>query len=174
MDPRRLVFIDETWTKTNMTALRGWCRRGQRLPGKAPLGKWRTMTFVAALRHDRLVAPWVLEGAINAATFRAYVQQVLCPNLQKGDIVVLDNLSSHKNEEVRKAIRKVGAHLLFLPPYSPDLNPIEQAFAKLKHFLRKAAARTREHLYDRIADILSRFKPQECANYLANSGYASN
>lgn len=174
VDPRRLVFIDETWAKTNMTALRGWSRRGQRLPGTAPLGKWRTMTFLAALRHDRLAAPWVLEGAINAMAFRTYVQQVLCPTLRKGDIVIMDNLSSHKDEEARKAIRKAGAHLLFLPPYSPDLNPIEQVFAKLKHFLRNAAERSREGLFTRIAVILTRFKPKECANYIANSGYASN
>jgi len=157
-----------------MTALRGWCRRGQRLAGKAPLGHWRTMTFLAALRHDRLVAPWVLEGAINAAAFRLYVQQVLCPTLRKGDIVIMDNLSSHKDDEARKAIRRVGAHLLFLPPYSPDLNPIEQVFAKLKHFLRKAAARSQDDLYQQIANALSTFFPNECANYLANSGYASN
>lgn len=156
-----------------MTALRGWCRRGQRLPGKAPLGKWRTMTFLAALRHDRLVAPWVLEGAINAGAFRTYVQKVLCPTLRQGDVVVMDNLSSHKDEEAGAAIRKAGAHLLFLPPYSPDLNPIEQVFAKLKHFLRAEAARSQDQLYDRIAHTLTRFKPDECGHYLANSGYAS-
>src|ERR1700724_831390 len=142
IDPRRLVFIDETWAKTNMGPLRGWAPRGQRLPGQVPYGHWKTMTLLAALRGDRLDAPWVLHGPINGESFRVYVERVLVPALAQGDIVVMDNLGSHKGKAIRRAIRAAGARLFFLPPYSPDLNPIEQVFAKLKHFLRKAAERT--------------------------------
>ena len=130
------------------------------------------MTFLAALRQDRIVAPWVFDGAINAESFQIYVEQVLVPTLAVGDIVVLDNLGSHKSQAVRTAIRAAGAHLLFLPPYSPDLNPIEQVFSKLKHLLRKAAKRTAEATWRQIGKLLSHFSPTECANYLVNSGYA--
>mgnify|MGYP002777162564 FL=1 len=173
VDPQRLVFIDETWTKTNMAPLRGWGRRGDRVKAKAPFGHWNTMTFLAALRHDRIDAPWVFDGPINAEIFRTYVEQVLVPTLHPGDIVILDNLGSHKAPAIRAAIRATGARLWFLPPYSPDLNPIEQVFAKLKHLLRKAAERSKETLWRKIGDILAMFTPQECGNYLTNSGYAS-
>lgn len=132
IDPARLVFIDETWVKTNMAPLRGWGPKGERLPGAAPFGHWNTSTFIAALRHDRIDAPWVFDGPVNGDIFRTYVERVLAPTLRPGDIVVMDNLGSHKSQAVRQAIRDAGAHLLFLPPYSPDLNPIEQAFSKLK------------------------------------------
>jgi transposase len=173
IDPRRLVFIDETWTKTNMAPLRGWAPKGQRLRAKAPFGHWKTMTLLAALRHDRIDAPWVFDGPINGNSFSVYVEQVLVPTLAPGDIVVMDNLASHKSQAVRAAIRAAGAHLLFLPPYSPDLNPIEQVFAKLKHLLRKAAERTVEATWRRIGKLLNQFSSTECANYLVNSGYAS-
>jgi len=165
------VFLDETWTKTNMTPLRGRCRRGRRLIGAAPFGHWNTSTFLAGLRHDRIVAPLVLDGAINGRSFRAYVEQFLAPTLQPGDVVIADNLASHKVAGVRDAIEARGASLLFLPPYSPDLNPIEQVFAKLKTLLRKAEPRTRETLWQTIGTTLHRFAPDECARYLANSGY---
>ena len=173
IDPARLVFIDETWTKTNMTPLRGWAPCGQRLPGKAPYGRWKTMTFLAALRHDRLTAPWLIDGPIDGQSFLQYVEEVLVPTLKPGDIVIIDNLGSHKGKTVRRAIRAAGAKLFFLPPYSPDLNPIEQAFAKLKTLLRKAAERSLEATWKRIGALLACFTPQECANYLANAGYAS-
>ena len=131
------------------------------------------MTFLAALRHDRIDAPWVFDGPINGDSFRVYVEQVLVPTLGPDDIVVMDNLGSHKGSAVRAAIRAAGAHLIFLPPYSPDLNPIEQVFAKLKHLLRKAAERTVEATWKRIGTLLDRFSPAECANYFTNSGYAS-
>ena len=173
IDPKRLVFIDETWAKTNMAPLRGWGPRGQRLIGKAPHGRWRTLTVIAALRSDRIDAPCVFDGAINGESFRAYVERFLVPTLKPGDIVVLDNLGSHKGKAVRRAIRGAGAKLLFLPKYSPDLNPIEQAFAKLKHWLRRAQARSIDHVHAAIGRILDRFKPDECAAYLKNAGYAS-
>jgi len=173
LDPRRLVFIDETWAKTNMTRTHGRCRRGRRLIAKVPHGHWRTLTFLAALRVDRIDAPCVFDGPINARSFTAYVEQVLIPTLQPGDIVIMDNLGSHRGPAVRKALRQAGAKLLFLPPYSPDLNPIEQVFAKLKALLRKAAERTVEATWRRIGSLLSSFTPTECANYLVNSGYAS-
>jgi transposase len=173
IDPRRLVFIDETWTKTNMGPLRGWAPRGQRLRGQVPFGHWHTMTFLAALRCDRIDAPWVVDGPINGAAFRLYVETELVPTLKPGDIVVMDNLGSHKGKAVRAAIRAAGARLLFLPPYSPDLNPIEQVFAKLKHLMRKAAERTVTATWQRIGTLLETFTPKECAKYLVNSGYAS-
>lgn len=174
IDPNRLVFIDATWAKTNMAPLRGWGPRGQRLIGTAPHGRWRTLTFLAALRCDRIDAPCLFDGPINGQKFLAYVEQFLVPTLRPGDIIVLDNLGSHKGKAVRRAIRDAGAKLLFLPPYSPDLNPIEQAFAKLKHWLRKAQARSIEETYSSISSILERFQPNECAAYLVNAGYASN
>jgi putative transposase len=166
------VFIDETWTKTNMAPLRGWGRRGRRLRAKVPQGRWKTMTFLAALRHDRIDAPWLLDGPINGERFRLYVEKVLVPTLAPGDIVVMDNLGSHKGWAVRHAIRSAGAKLFFLPKYSPDLNPIEQVFAKLKHLLRRAAARNLDTVCAAIGQLLDSFTPQECANYFANSGYA--
>jgi transposase len=173
IDLKRLVFIDETWAKTNMAPRRGWAVRGQRLIGRAPFGHWNTMTFVAALRHDGIVAPWVIDGPINGESFRTWVEQVLVPALRPDDIVVLDNLGSHKAPAIRQAIRAAGARLLFLPAYSPDLNPIEQVFAKLKHLLRKAAERSTEAVWRRIGDLLDLFTPLECENYLRNSGYGS-
>jgi len=173
IDRKRLVFIDETWIKTNMEPLRGWGPRGQRLKALAPYGHWKTMTFLAALRHDRIDAPWVFDGPINGDSFKAYVTEVLVPALHPGDIVVLDNLGSHKSKAVRRAIRAVGARLFFLPPYSPDLNPIEQVFAKLKHLMRKASQRTVESTWRKTGELMSLFSPAECQNYLTNSGYAS-
>ncbi|WP_294339495.1 IS630 family transposase [uncultured Sphingomonas sp.] len=173
LDPRRLVFIDETWAKTNMTRTHGRSLRGERLVAKVPHGRWRTLTFVAALRHDRITAPIVFDQPINAETFAAYVEQALIPTLTPGDIVILDNLGSHKGKAVRQAIRKAGAHLLFLPPYSPDLNPIEQVLSKLKTLLRKADERSVDATWKRIGSLLNRFSPAECGNYLSNSGYAS-
>ena len=154
-----------------MAPRRGWARRGVRLETKVPHGRWKTMTFLAALRHDRIDAPWVLDGPINADSFRTYVEKVLVPTLKPGDIVIMDNLGSHKGKAVRTAIRSAHAKLLFLPKYSPDLNPIEQAFAKLKHLLRKDAPRTVETLWPAIGRSLDAFTPQECANYFVNSGY---
>jgi transposase len=167
IDAGRLVFIDETWTKTNMAPLRGWGPCGERVMAKAPFGRWRTMTFIAALRCDRI------DGPINGQNFLAYVEQLLIPTLRPGDIVVMDNLGSHRGRRVRRAIREAGAKLLFLPKYSPDLNPIEQLFAKLKHLLRKAQARSLEAILAAIPDLLDAFEPAECANYLRNSGYAA-
>ncbi len=174
LDPRRLVFIDETWAKTNMTPLRGWAPRGRKLVGKVPQGRWRTVTFLAALRCDRIDAPCVIDGPIDGESFRAYVEQVLVPTLKPGDIVIFDNLGSHKGKAVRDAIRSAGAKLFLLPKYSPDLNPIEQVFAKLKLLLRKAARRTTDAICHQIGALLTSFSPQECANYFRNAGYASN
>jgi transposase len=171
VDPSRLVFIDETWTKTNMAPLRGWAPCGMRLVTKVPHGHWNTTTFLAALRHDRIEAPWLFEGPINGESFAIYVEKVLLPTLQPGDIVIMDNLGSHKGKIIRRLIRSVGAKLLFLPKYSPDLNPIEQVFAKLKHLLRIAAARTVETVCAAIGELLSTFTKDECANYFKNSGY---
>jgi transposase len=156
-----------------MTRTRGWWWRGEPLLAKAPHGHWQTMTFMAALRHDRITAPFVLDGPISGDSFKAYVEQVLVPTLKPGDIVIMDNLGSHKSGAIRSAIRAVGARLMFLPPYSPDLNPIEQVFAKLKTLLRKAEERTVEAVWRRIGKLLECFAPTECANYLRNSGYGS-
>jgi len=165
------VFIDETWTKTNMAPLRGWAPRGRRLRAKVPHGRWKTMTFLAALRHHHIDAPWLIDGPINGESFSLYVERVLAPTLKPGDIVVMDNLGSHKGKAVRRAIRAVGAKLFFLPKYSPDLNPIEMFFSKLKHWLRNAAQRSEEAICDAIAHILSTVSPSECANYFAQAGY---
>jgi transposase len=173
LDPSRLVFIDETWAKTNMARMYGRCPKGARLHANIPYGHWKTLTFLAALRHDRIDAPCVFDGPINGERFLAYVEQCLVPTLAPGDIVILDNLGSHKSPAVRKAIRAVGAKVFFLPAYSPDLNPIEQVFAKLKGLLRKAAERTVEATWQRIGQLLDEFTPSECANYLKNAGYAS-
>jgi transposase len=169
----RLVFLDETGASTNMTRLYGRAAKGQRCVASAPLGHWETTTFVAALRHDGLTAPMLTDGPMDGDVFLAYVTHFLCPTLRPGDIVVLDNLSSHKVQGVEEAINAVGASLRPLPPYSPDLNPIEKLFAKLKALLRKAATRTSSTLWQEIGHLLSCFSPQECANYLASSGYVN-
>lgn len=171
MDPERFVFLDETGAATNMIRRYGWGPRSERLVDAAPHGHWRTTTFVAGLRSTGVVAPLVLDGPMTGEIFLAYVDQFLVPTLRKGDVVVMDNLPAHKVAGVREAIRAKGASLLYLPPYSPDLNPIEQAFAKLKALLRKAAARTREALWTTIGNLLRTFTPAECRNYIANSGY---
>jgi transposase len=171
LDVRHLVFVDETWTKTNMTRLRGRAPRGTRLIGAVPYGHWKTSTFIAGLRHDCMVAPLMLDGAINGDAFLAYVEQFLAPTLVPGDIVVADNLASHKVAGVREAIEARDARLWFLPAYSPDLNPIEQGFAKIKARLRKAAPRSREALWQSTGRIVQDFTPAECANFLANAGY---
>ena len=174
LDAKRLVFVDETGTSTKMVRTRGRCRRGRRLIGKAPWGHWKTTTFTAGLRCDAIVAPFVLDGPMNGEAFVVYVEKVLAPNLSQGDIVVIDNLPAHKVEGVRAIIEAKGAFLLYLPPYSPDLNPIEMVFAKLKTLLRKVAARTRDALWDAVAEALQAFTPDECTNYLKHAGYASS
>lgn len=156
-----------------MTRLHGRIARGQRLRALVPYGRWKTMTFVAALRCEGISAPLVLDGPVNAASFQAWIDQMLAPTLRPGDIVVMDNLSSHKGPGIRRAIRAAGAKLFFLPPYSPDLNPIEKMFAKLKTLLRKAAERTAEATWRRIGTLLDNFPPQECANYVRSAGYVS-
>lgn len=171
LKPEKLIFLDETWAKTNMTRLYGRAPRGKRLIGAAPFGHWNTTTFIAGLRHDRIVAPMVLDGAINGRAFKAWVEQSLAPTLEHGDMVVADNLGSHKVAGVREAIEARGARLLFLPGYSPDLNPIEQVFAKLKALLRKAAPRNREALWRTIGASLDHYKSAECANYIRHCGY---
>jgi transposase len=173
LDPTRLVFVDETGANTKMARLRGRGPRGRRVVGKVPWGHWKTTTFVAGLRQDGISAPFVLDGAMNRDAFEAYVDQVLAPTLKPGDIVVMDNLPAHKGETVRRLIEDRQATLRLLPPYSPDLNPIEMAFAKLKALLRTAAERTVGALWDRIGFVLDAFTPQECSNYLRHAGYAS-
>ena len=170
----RLAFIDETSVKTNMSKAAGWAPRGQRLVDHAPFGHWRTQTFVGALRHDRMDAPWVIDGAMNREMFDLYVTTQLVPTLRKGDVVILDNLSSHKSPCAANALRKVGAWFLFLPPYSPDLNPIEMAFSKLKAHLRKAQARTIEALWQAVGSICELYSPDECWNYLKHAGYVAD
>jgi transposase len=170
LDPDRLVFIDETWATTSMARTRGRAPRGERLRAAIP-HHWKTTTFVAGLRNTGMIAPMVLDGPINGELFQAYVDQVLVPELRPGDTVVMDNLSSHKGASVRAAIEAAGAGLLYLPPYSPDFNPIEQAFAKLKAMLRKAAERTLDGLWRTIGQIIKTFTPAECANYFAAAGY---
>ena len=157
-----------------MTPLRGWGPKGRRLVAKAPHGHWKTMTFIAALRCDRIDAPLVIEGPINGESFAAYVEQVLVPTLKEADIVVLDNLGSHRGAGVRSMIRAAGARVFFLPPYSPDLNPIEMAFAKLKAHLRARAVRTIDALWKAIGQICDLFQPQECKNYFDAAGYGFN
>ena len=156
-----------------MAPLRGWGPRGRRLRACAPFGHWKTQTFIAALRHDRIDAPWVIDGPINGELFGIYIEQILAPTLSPGDVVVLDNLGSHKGKAARAAVRASGAHLLFLPPYSPDLNPIEQVFAKLKHMMRKAQPRDVEATWRKAGQLLDLFSPSECAKYLRNSGHGS-
>ena len=165
------MFLDETWATTAMSRRYGWAPRGQRALDSVPAGHWKTSTFVCALRADGLAAPLVLDGAINGRAFLAYVRQFLAPALRPGDMLVMDNLSSHKVQGVRETVEAAGASLLYLPPYSPDLNPIELVFAKLKALLRAEAARTVEHLWTAIGRLLARFGPAECARYLAHCGY---
>ncbi len=172
MDPSRFVFLDETGASTNMVRRYGWSPRGERLVDVAPYGHWRTTTFVAGLRSTGFVAPLVLDGPMTGEIFRAYVQQFLAPALAPGDVVVMDNLAAHKVAGVRDAIEATGASVMPLPAYSPDLNPIEQAFAKLKAGLRKAGARTRDALWNTIGRLLEDFSPGECRNYINNAGYA--
>jgi transposase len=171
LDPEKLIFIDETWTTTNMARKCGRAKKGERLRAGIPHGHWKTTTFVAGLRMTGMVAPMVLDGPINGLWFQAYVDQVLAPSLSPGDIVIMDNLGSHKGSKVRAAIEAVGARLLYLPPYSPDFNPIENAFSKLKALLRKAAERTVDALWDRIGALLGEFSPNECASFFAAAGY---
>jgi transposase len=171
LDPGRLVFVDETWASTNMARAHGRCPVGERLVMGVPHGHWQTTTFVAALRCDGLVAPTVVDGAMTGELFVAYVEQQLVPTLQPGDIVVMDNLSCHKAAGVRRAIEGAGCELWLLPPYSPDLNPIEKAFSKLKALLRKAAKRTREGLWNYLGEALDEFSAAECRNYFQSCGY---
>jgi len=171
LNPEKLVFLDETWAKTNMTRPRGRSACGQRLVAHVPHGHWKTTTFLAALRVSGLTAPLVVDGAINGEIFRRYVEQHLVPTLQQGDIVILDNLNAHKVAGVREAIEKAQAHLLYLPPYSPDFNPIEQVFAKLKWLLRSAAERTVEALWSRCGEVLDHFQGTEFRNYFRHCGY---
>lgn len=173
VDPHRLVFVDETGTATNMAPLHGWGPKGQRLIGAASHGGWKRTTFTGGLTIEGVIAPMVIEQAMNAAIFEAWVEQFLIPAMPKNAIVVMDNLSAHKGEGVRDLIEAAAGEALYLPPYSPDLNPIEQAFAKLKHWLRAAQETTRQDLWDMIGVILDHFKPDECARYFQNSGYRS-
>lgn len=172
LDPARLVFVDETGAATDMARTRGRARRGARLIGRVPHGHWKTTTFVAGLRQDGVTAPLVIDRAMSGDIFRVYVEQCLVPTLAPGDVVIMDNLAAHKVAGVRAAIEAAGAELLYLPPYSPDLNPIELAFAKLKALLRQAAARSVDALWRTIGRLLDTFSPQECANYLEHAGYA--
>ncbi len=171
MDIDKLVFIDETWASTNMVRSHGRAPRGQRCVASAPLGNWQTTTFVGGLRQDRLTAPMVADGPMDGEMFLTWVRQFLCPTLQSGDIVILDNLSSHKVDGVQQAIAPAGATVLYLPPYSPDLNPIEKLFSKLKSLLRKAAKRSVDDLWMEIGQLLNTISSSECANYFASSGY---
>lgn len=159
LDPQRLVFIDETWIKTNMAPLRGWAPKGTRLRGFAPHGHWRTMTFLGALRYDRLAAPCLFDGPINGECFRAYVEQILLPSLKPGDVVIMDNLGSHKSAALRRILRAAGARLWYLPPYSPDLNPIEQTFAKIKHWMRTAQKRTIDEISRHLGELIQTIQP---------------
>ena len=168
------MFLDETWATTALSPLRGWAPKGERLVCTVPHGHWHTTTFLCGLRTTGLVAPLVLDGAMNGPAFLAYTEQFLVPTLRPGDIVVLDNLSSHKVSGVRETIERAGATLLYLPPYSPDLNPIELAFSKLKRLLRDAAERTVEALWRTIGRLLERFSPDECANYIRHCGFAQS
>jgi transposase len=174
LDPAKLVFLDETWATTNMARRYGRAPRGERALDAVPHGHWKTTTVVAALRADGIAAPLVLDGAINGESFLAYVEQFLAPALRPGDVLVMDNLPSHKVAGVREAVEAAGATLRYLPPYSPDLNPIEQVFAKLKALLRSEAARTVDALWAAVGRLLERFSPAECARYLAHRGYGQS
>jgi transposase len=170
----RLVFIDETSVNTKMTRLRGRAKRGKRLKANAPFGKWGTQTFIAGLRQNQLTAPWIIPGPMDREAFDIYIETQLAPTLARGDVVILDNLNVHKSAKAQAALRARGAWMLFLPQYSPDLNPIEMAFSKLKAHLRKASARTFDALFDAIGDICSLYEPTECSNYFKAAGYASD
>lgn len=170
----RLGFIDETSLKTNMAKTTGWSAKGARLIDHAPFGHWNTQTFIAALRHDRLDAPWVIDGAMNREMFELYVETQLAPTLSKGDVIILDNLSSHKSPKAAQTMRAVGAWFLFLPPYSPDLNPIEMAFAKLKALIRRAAARTYDDLWRAAGHVCDLFTDEECYNFFKAAGYETD
>jgi transposase len=171
LDPEKLIFIDETAASTKMARLRGRAKRGERCCASVPHGHWKTTTFTAGLRLNGLAAPMLLDGPMNGNAFLSYAEQVLAPELRPGDIVVMDNLPAHRIGGVREAIENAGARLLFLPPYSPDFNPIENAFAKLKTILRKAAARTIPRLWDAIRDALPQFTPEQCVNMFTAAGY---
>lgn len=171
VEPSRLVFIDETWAKTNMTRMRGRAKKHERLIDNTPHGHWKTTTFLAALRHDSLIAPLVVDGAINGEIFTAWLKQELAPSLNSGDIVVMDNLSSHKSFAVREIIEGVGAEVMYLPPYSPDFNPIEMVFSKVKSLLRKWSERNIQSLWQRLGEVLDYFPPEECRNYFRHCGY---
>jgi transposase len=173
LDPARLVFIDETAVSTNMVRLRGRAARGVRLIGRVPLGEWKTITFVAALRHNKMTAPTVVDGAMSGEMFLAYVEQCLVPTLRRRDIVVMDNYRAHKVVGVREAIEKAGATLRYLPKYSPDLNPIEMSYSKFKRFLRKVAERTVPGLHRAIRSFIPLLSARECANYFRHAGYVS-
>lgn len=172
--PHRLVFIDETSVKTNMTRLRGRSPVGQRLFGQAPFGRWGTQTFIAGLTSDALIAPWIVEGAMNRAAFEVYIETQLAPELEPGTVVILDNLAVHKSPKATAALKRRGCWFLFLPPYSPDLNPIEMAFSKLKAHLRRIGARTFDQLNEAIGDIANMFHPQECWNFFKAAGYVAD
>jgi transposase len=174
LEPHRLVFLDETGTTTKMTRLRGRCLRGKRLRSKAPFGHWKTQTFIAGLRCDALTAPFVIDAPMDRRIFETYVETQLVPTLEKGDIVIMDNLPAHKSPLVQKAILDRGARVLFLPPYSPDLNPIEMAFSKLKAHLRARAVRTIDELWKAIGQICDLFRPEECTNYFNVAEYGFN
>ena len=169
-----MIFIDETGANTKMARLRGWAPKGERCRAAIPHGHWKTTTFTAGLRLDGIAAPMLLDGPMHGAAFRAYVEQVLVPDLSPGDIVVMDNLPAHKVAGIRQSIEAVGAHLLYLPPYSPDFNPIEMAFSKLKAYLKRRAARTVDDLWEAIAEAIGTFNPEECQNFFAAAGYDQN
>jgi len=171
--PERVVFIDETSVKTNLVRLRGRSLRGARLTASAPFGSWGTQTFIAGLTQDAMIAPWVIKGAMDGLAFAAYIRHVLVPELEPGTVVVLDNLATHRNKEAQAALRACGCWFLHLPPYSPDLNPIEQAFSKLKAHLRRIGARNFTDLFNAIGEVCELFSPQECGNYFQAAGYAS-
>lgn len=168
-----MVFIDETWTKTNMTRTHGWCTKGMPLIDNVPHGHWKTLTFIAGLQHNGIIAPYVFDEPINGERFSAWVEQCLIPAMEPGMIAVMDNLGSHKSRKVRALLRKAGIRLFFLPPYSPDMNPIEQVFSKLKRLLRKANERTADATWRRIGKLLDPFPKHECENYIRAAGYAS-
>ena len=172
--PDRLVFIDETSVKTNLTRQYGRSLCGSRLEMNAPFGAWGTQTFIAGLSHDNLIAPWIIKGAMDGEAFEAYVRNVLAPELRPGTVVICDNLATHYNKAAAEALRDVGGWLLYLPPYSPDLNPIEMAFSKLKAHLRRIGARTFDQMFNALAEICELFTPDECWNFFCEAGYASN
>jgi transposase len=170
--PEKLVFLDETSLKTNLIKLSGWAPIGQRLVDHVPHGRQGTQTLIAALRHDELSAPWVIDGAMNSELFCLYIETQLAPTLSPGDVVILDNLSSHKSKRAAQLLEQIGVKLLFLPPYSPDFNPIEMAFSKLKGLIRKSAARTYDELWKAVGKVCNLFSPNECANFFEAAGYA--